>query len=126
MKTLQIISSAYRAINEEQDDTVLWITQAMAAAGGKFAVLLSGPAVNYAVASQDSTGLRMGTWEQANPVNPAHELARMISNDIDIYLVTDDIVDFGLDEQDLIEDTKRVMRSDLPIFLDRYRRVWNW
>src|SRR5206468_8180857 len=63
-KTLNIVESAYRAVMEEQDDTILWLLAAMQGAGAEHTVVLRGNAVNYAVAGQGVPGLVVGDWKQ--------------------------------------------------------------
>ena len=77
-RTLQIVTSAYRCNAEEQDDPVLWITQAMKGAGADLHVLLEGSAVNYGAKGQDASGLSFGSKAQTQP--PKIEEARTASS----------------------------------------------
>ena len=78
MRVLQIIEPAYRATLEEQDDTVLWFTRAIRAAGAPADVLLCGTAVNYSVRGQDAEGFRVGGWAQLHPPIIEHELTKLM------------------------------------------------
>jgi sulfur transfer complex TusBCD TusB component (DsrH family) len=126
MKVLQMISTAYRATNEEQDDTILWLTQAMKNAGGQFDVLLAGNAVNYAIAGQDASGLAFGEWKQTQPPRIEEDLARMVSTGIGVFAVAEDLIDRGLIDCEMVKGVRRVNRGDVARLVDAYDRVWRW
>ncbi len=67
MKALQILQSAYRCTVEEQDDPALWFVQVLKTAQGDVDIVLKNNAVNYAVVSQDASGLSFGNWKQSQP-----------------------------------------------------------
>jgi len=77
MKVLNIIESAYRATTEEQDDTIVWLSHTLKAAGADLGVLLRGNAVNYAVRGQDAAGLAFGAWRQTQPPRLANDIAAL-------------------------------------------------
>lgn len=126
MKVLQMISSAYRATFEEQDDTVLWLTQAMKNAGGELDVLLTGNAVNYAVRGQDASGLSFGGWKQTQPPRIEDDLARMTTKGIAVYALADDLVERGLSDVTLVPGVRRIQRGDIARLMNGYDQVWRW
>ncbi len=126
MKVLQVISSAYRATFEEQDDTVLWLTQAMKNAGGALDVLLTGNAVNYAVRGQDASGLSFGSWKQTQPPRIEDDLARMTAKGIAVYALADDLVERGLSDVTLVPGVRRIQRGDIARLMNGYDQVWRW
>lgn len=126
MKVLQIVSTAYRATIEEQDDTILWFTQAMKGAGGEFDVLLTGNAVNYAVQGQDASGLAFGEWRQTQPPQIEEDVARMIAKGVPVYVLADDLVDRGLMDCALVKGVVRIGRTDVAKLMNTCDRVWRW
>ena len=126
MKVLQIINCAYRATTEEQDDTVVWITHAMKGAGADLDVLLTGDAVNYPVAAQDSAGLSFGDWRQTQPPQLARDISGLIKKGVDVFLVDEDVRDRGIDDSQLVDGPRRIPRSEITTLYDRYDQVWQW
>lgn len=126
MKVLQVISSAYRATFEEQDDTVLWLTQAMKNAGGDLDVLLTGNAVNYAITGQDASGLQFGAWKQTQPPRIEDDLKRMISKGIAVFALADDLADRGLSDGAIVAGVTRVQRGDVARLMRDYDQIWRW
>src|ERR1041385_8624379 len=97
-KTLNIIETAYRAVMEEQDDTILWLLAAMRGAGAEHTVVLRGNAVNYAVAGQGAPNLTVGAWKQTQAPKMDRDVVDLIENrKIPVYVITEDLADRGID-----------------------------
>jgi sulfur relay (sulfurtransferase) DsrF/TusC family protein len=126
MRVLQIIEPAYRATLEEQDDTVLWFTRALRAAGAQADVLLQGSAVNYAVRGQDAGGLRLGAWRQAHPPAIAAELAALVGSGARVAAVKEDLEERGIAPRQLVADVELLGRRSLAGLFGQYDRIWKW
>src|SRR5262245_47334522 len=126
MRVLQMISCAYRATIEEQDDTILWLTQAMKGAGAEIDVLLTGNAVTYALTGQNASGLTLGEWRQSQPPRIDDDLARMIGKDIVVYALADDLADRGLADAKMVSGVRRIPRTEVAKLMAGYDCVWRW
>ncbi len=126
MRTLQIIDVAYRATLEEQDDPVLWITHAMRGAGADLSVLLTGNAVNYAVAAQDAAGLQIGGWRQAHPPRVATDLGDLLAKGVRVFAVAEDFDVRGISRNALVEGVDVIPRGQIAMLLEQFPRIWHW
>lgn len=125
-KVLNIIETAYRATLEEQDDTVIWLTHAMKGAGAEMDVLLRGNAVNYAMKGQDASGLAFGEKRQTQPPRLDEDVAKLIAKGTKVYLIREDLVERGIDQEELISGVEMVSRQELPKLFAGYDQVWHW
>lgn len=126
MKALQIINTAYRATTEEQDDTIVWLCQAMKGAGADLDVLLCGNAVNYAISTQNAEGLSFGDWQQTEPPQLARDISSLIAKKVTVFLVTEDLRFRGIDKDEIVDGVQHIARSDVGELFDRYEQVWRW
>jgi hypothetical protein len=126
-KSLNIVESAYRAVMEEQDDTILWLLAAMQGAGGAHTVVLRGNAVNYAVAGQGVPGLAIGEWKQTQAPRMDRDVSDLIENrKIPVYIVEEDLAERGIAGNELVPGVKLISRRALPALFAEYEIVSNW
>jgi sulfur relay (sulfurtransferase) DsrF/TusC family protein len=126
MKTLNIVETAYRATLEEQDDTILWLSRSLQAAGAKVDVLLKGAAVSYALAAQDASGLALGTESQTQPPRLADDIAKLLAGGAAVYIVEDDLAERGIVGEEIVEGVERIRGTALAPLIAGYDRIWHW
>lgn len=126
MKALNVISTAYRATLEEQDDTIVWLSHALKGAGADLDVLLRGSAVNYVVQGQEIEPLSFGDRRQKNSPRIPDDIASLISKDITVFVMSDDLTAYGIDQAQLIRGVEIIGGSDVPKLFDKYDHVWTW
>jgi len=126
-KTLNIVESAYRAVMEEQDDTVLWLLAAMQGAGARHTVVLRGNAVNYAVAGQQAPGLTVGEWKQTQAPRMDRDVVDLVENrKIPVYLVEEDLAERGIAQRELIPGIQLIDRGALVKLVAEHDVVYHW
>ena len=126
-KSLNIVESAYRAVMEEQDDTILWLLAAMQGAGGAHTVVLRGNAVNYAIAGQGAPGLTVGDWKQTQVPRMDRDVADLIENrNIPVYVVEEDLAERGIASGELVSGIKLLSRRALPRLFAEYEIISHW
>lgn len=126
-KTLNIIESAYRAVMEEQDDTIMWLLAAMQAAGAEHTVVLRGNAVNYAVSGQGAPGLNVGGWKQTQAPKMDRDVVDLIEKrKIPVYIIEEDLAERGIERGELVPGVKLVSRAALPGLFAEHALVSHW
>jgi hypothetical protein len=122
MKVLNVISSAYRAVSEEQDDTIVWLSHALLNAGAGLAVLLSGTAVFYVLPTQAAAPLAIGGRIQKNAPDVHGEVARLAGK-TNVYVVEEDLEARGIAADGRFQ---LVSRAALPTLLMSHDQIWHW
>lgn len=126
-KTLNIIESAYRAVMEEQDDTILWLLAAMQGAGAEHTVVLRGNAVNYAVAGQGAPGLTIGGWEQTQAPRMDNDVIDLIQRrEIPVFVIEEDLSTRGIERGELVPGVQPLSSKMLPKRMAEYELVSHW
>ena len=126
MKLLNIVSSAYRATVEEQDDTVVWISHALRNAGADVDLLLTGAAVNYPVAGQSVAPVTIGGRAQKHAPDVNAQVRDFAGNGSKVYALREDLEARAIDPIDLLQQVELVSRDELPQLLSRYDQLWHW
>ncbi|WP_101675103.1 DsrE family protein [Alloalcanivorax mobilis] len=126
MKVLQVIDQAFRTTTEEQDDTILWLTQSMRGAGGDLMVLLSGHGVYYAVARQRQPALAVAGWQQSQPANVPRDIANLVESGVPVYAVQDDLEERGLAHLALQNGVQPVSRRAIADLYEQADQIWQW
>jgi sulfur relay (sulfurtransferase) DsrF/TusC family protein len=126
-KTLNIIESAYRAVMEEQDDTILWLLAAMRGAGAEHTVVLRGNAVNYAVAGQGAPGLAIGGWKQTQAPRMDNDVIDLIKkHKIPVFVIEEDLAARGIERGELVPEVELLSSKMLPRHMAEYDLVSHW
>ena len=126
MKVLNIVESAYRGTLEEQDDTILWLSQSFHNAGVDISILLRGNAVNYLVSEQKPFNLHFGKWKQTQPPELDRDLEMMINKNIPVYAIAEDIQDRALPQNRLIDGVSLIEKNQIAQLFEQFEYVWHW
>lgn len=126
MKVLQVIDQAFRTTVEEQDDTILWLTQSMRGAGAELDVLLTGHGVYYAVQTRRHPALELGRWQQQQPADITQDLGRLTEKGVPVYALHEDLAERGLSALPVRPGVTVIQRSELVALYENVNQVWHW
>jgi len=124
MNVLNVISSGYRATFEEQDDTIVWLSHALANAGADLGVLLRGSAVNYIVPVEAPPPLAVGDRQQRSSPDVPGQVAALAEK-VPLFVVAEDLALRGI-EPAPSGNYQLVSEADLPALMMGYAQVWRW
>ena len=114
-KTLNIVESAYRAVMEEQDDTILWLLAAMQGAGGGAHRGAARQRSELRGRRPGSPGLTVGEWKQTQAPKMDRDVLDLIEKrKIPVYVVDEDLADRGIERSELVPGVQLLSRTALP------------
>ncbi|MFK7827657.1 MAG: DsrE family protein [Oligoflexales bacterium] len=125
-KILSVVDTAYRATLEEQDDTSLWFNHACRNAGANISLLLTGNAVNYAVAQQKPRSLNFGTSSIPHPSKFHEDLLSFKQAGGQVFYMEDDAEERGIGYEQLVEGIEPVKRSQMASLMNDFDLIWHW
>jgi sulfur relay (sulfurtransferase) DsrF/TusC family protein len=126
MKVLQVIDQAFRTTTEEQDDTILWLTQSMRGAGGHLTVLLGGHGVYYGLQAHPQPALTLGRWQQTQPANLTRDLTNLVESGVPVYAISEDLEERGLSPSNLQNGVQAISRQGLVNLYESVDQIWQW
>jgi sulfur transfer complex TusBCD TusB component (DsrH family) len=126
VKVLSIIACGYRATLEEQDDTVVWITQAISRAGADIDVLLRSSAVHYVVEGQAVSPLAIGGRIHRNAPDVYGQIRDLAERGVGIFVRKEDLEAYGLHGVARLDRAQVVRAGELAGLISRYDAVWHW
>src|ERR1700752_2114695 len=126
-KTLNIVESAYRAVMEEQDDSILWLLAAMRGAGADHTVVLRGNAVNYAGAGQGAPGLAIGAWKQTQAPRMDNDVIDLVEKrKIPVFVIEEDLAARGIERDELVPGVQLLSARMLPERMAESQLISHW
>lgn len=126
MRILQIVEQAFRTLVEEQDDTILWLSQSMLGAGAEMEVLLSGNAVYYATLKGRQPVLKLGDWVQKEPADIPKDLGRLLEKGVPVYVLQSELDERGISKHILNAEVEVINMEKLVGIYNRVDQVWQW
>lgn len=126
MRVLNITCSAYRATLEEQDDTVIWITQTLRRAGADVDLLLRASAANYVVEDQNVAPLAIGGRVQRHAPDVHGQIRELAESGAGIFILEEDLEQYGLRDCLKLPQARTVGTAELPGLLSGYEAIWHW
>ena len=126
MKILSIVSTAFRATLEENDDAALWLSLAVAKEGAELSLLFRGNAVIYTMQRRNPTVVEVPELALKTTWLPQTQIQTALGLGVACYSVREDMLARGIDPNSVSAGIVCIDEADVADLLQEHDSLWHW
>ena len=126
MKILSIVSTAFRATLEENDDAALWLSLALVKEGAELSLLFRGNAVIYTLQRRNPNVVEVPELDLKTAWLPQTQVQTALELGVACYSVREDMLARGMDPTGVSAGVVCIAEPDVADLVQEHDSLWHW